>query len=44
MKKKIKLVQKRSDCRVCGNKDIIKILNLGNMPLAGNFIKKLDFY
>jgi len=42
MKKKIKLVQKRSDCRVCGNKDIIKILNLGNMPLAGNFIKKKD--
>ena len=39
---KLKLIQYRSDCRVCGNKNIKKILNLGIMPLAGNFVKKKD--
>ena len=40
MSKNIKLVNKRSDCRVCGNKKIKKIIDLGIMPLAGNFIEK----
>ena len=45
MKKKVlKIVKKRSDCRVCGNKNIKKILDFGNMPLAGNFIKKKDIF
>ena len=39
---KIKLVNFRPDCRVCGNKKIKKIINLGNMPLAGNFIQKSE--
>ena len=39
---KIRLVNFRSDCRVCGNKKIKKIFNLGTMPLAGNFVKKKD--
>ena len=37
---KKKLVNYRSDCRVCGNKNIKKIFSLGKMPLAGNFVKK----
>ena len=35
-----KLINKRSDCRICGNKNIKKIIDLGIMPLAGNFIEK----
>ena len=45
MKKKIltnNLVNYRDDCRVCSNKKIKKIIDLGNMPLAGGFIKKQD--
>ena len=37
---KTKLVNFRDDCRVCSNKKIKKIINLGDMPLAGGFIKK----
>ena len=39
---KSKLIQYRSDCRVCGSKNIKKIIDLGVMPLAGNFVKKKD--
>ncbi len=35
-----KLINKRSDCRICGNRLIKKIIDLGIMPLAGNFIEK----
>jgi SAM-dependent methyltransferase len=28
----------RDDCRICGSKDLVKFLSLGNMPLAGGFI------
>lgn len=35
-----KLINKRSNCRICGNKNIKKIIDLGIMPLAGNFIEK----
>jgi len=35
-----KILIKRNDCRVCGNKNIIKIFNFGNMPMAGGFLKK----
>ena len=38
----MKLIKFRSDCRVCNNKHINTILNLGVMPLAGNFVKKTD--
>lgn len=36
------LVNYRDDCRVCSNKKIKKIIDLGNMPLAGGFVKKQD--
>ena len=35
-----KFINKRSDCRICRNKNIKKIIDLGTMPLAGNFIEK----
>ena len=41
-KKNLFLVNFRDDCRVCGNKKIKKIIDLGNMPLAGGFIKKIN--
>lgn len=28
----------RDDCHICGSKDVVKILSLGSMPLAGGFI------
>ena len=37
---KANLVNFRDDCRVCSNKKIKKVINLGDMPLAGGFIKK----
>ncbi len=40
MNKNFRLVNKRSNCRICGNKKIKKIIDLGIMPLAGNFIEK----
>jgi len=42
IKFKNNLVNFRNDCRVCGNKKIKKIIDLGNMPLAGGFIKKIN--
>jgi len=35
-------MKERNTCRICGSKDIIKFLSLGNMPLAGGFLKKED--
>lgn len=30
----------RNTCRICGGSDLLKFLDLGEMPLAGGFIKK----
>ena len=38
----MKLVNFRSDCRVCKSRDLNEIIDLGSMPLAGNFVKKRD--
>ena len=32
----------RKSCRFCGEKKLVKILNFGNVPLAGAFIEKND--
>ena len=40
MKKTVKTVIERNDCRVCGNKRIKQIFNFGRMPMAGGFLKK----
>ncbi|MFZ5447622.1 MAG: class I SAM-dependent methyltransferase [Thermodesulfobacteriota bacterium] len=34
---------KRESCRFCGSKNMEKVLDFGNLPLAGGFIKKDDF-
>lgn len=34
---------RRMDCRFCGGNNLATILDLGNMPLAGGFLKKEDF-
>lgn len=34
---------KRVDCRVCGGKNLVEVLNLGSMPPANAFLKKEDF-
>lgn len=31
---------RRNDCRVCGSKDLVKILDLGETPLANGFLTK----
>ena len=36
------LIIKRSDCRICKSKNIKKVVELGLMPLAGNFVNKKD--
>ncbi|MEW5894431.1 MAG: class I SAM-dependent methyltransferase [Candidatus Omnitrophota bacterium] len=34
---------RREDCRFCQGKDLTQILDLGNVPLAGGFLKEKDF-
>jgi hypothetical protein len=34
---------RRSNCRVCGGTNLVKVLDLGSMPLANAFLKKEDF-
>ena len=34
---------RRSDCRICGGKNLVEVLNLGSMPPANSFLKKEDF-
>ncbi len=34
---------RRTDCRICGSRDLVAILNLGSMPPANAFLKKEDF-
>ena len=36
------LIIKRSDCRICKSKKIKKVVDLGLMPLAGNFVEYKD--
>ena len=38
MKKGIKKYKSVKSCRVCGSKDLVSYLNLGDMPLANNLI------
>lgn len=33
----------RQDCRFCGSKNLVKILDFGDVPLAGGFLKEEDF-
>tara|TARA_B100000575_G_scaffold294353_1_gene309724 strand:- start:5005 stop:6258 length:1254 start_codon:yes stop_codon:yes gene_type:complete len=35
-----KIINERNECRVCFNKEIVRIIKLGKMPLAGAFIDK----
>ncbi|PIR06986.1 MAG: hypothetical protein COV55_01000 [Candidatus Komeilibacteria bacterium CG11_big_fil_rev_8_21_14_0_20_36_20] len=28
----------KDDCRICGSKDLVKILDLGQTPLANGFL------
>lgn len=34
---------RRSDCRFCQSLDMVTILDFGNVPLAGGFLKESDF-
>ena len=36
------LFHKISGCRVCGNKELVTVLDLGNQFLSGVFPKKID--
>lgn len=36
------MIKHREDCRGCHSKDVVKFLSLGNLPLAGGFIKEED--
>jgi len=42
-KKQIGDFIRRSDCRFCQSQDMVKILDFGNVPLAGGFLKESDF-
>lgn len=35
--------KQRTDCRFCQGKSLVKILDFGNVPLAGGFLKEADF-
>jgi SAM-dependent methyltransferase len=39
---KAQVLNHRDDCRVCHGKDVVKFLSLGDMPLAGGFIREAD--
>ncbi len=34
---------RRPDCRFCQSRDMVTILDFGNVPLAGGFLKESDF-
>ena len=34
---------RRADCRFCESTNLVKILDFGNVPLAGGFLKEEDF-
>lgn len=34
---------RRTDCRFCQGKNLVKILDFGNVPLAGGFLKEEEF-
>lgn len=34
---------RRTDCRFCQSKNLVRILDFGNVPLAGGFLKEEDF-
>ncbi|MHC4308397.1 MAG: class I SAM-dependent methyltransferase [Planctomycetota bacterium] len=34
---------RRSDCRFCQSRDMVTMLDFGNVPLAGGFLKESDF-
>lgn len=34
----------KNNCRVCAKKDLVKILDLGEMPLANDFLKEGDLF
>ena len=36
----LNMIKHRSNCRLCNSKQVIKIFDLGEMPLAGNFLSK----
>jgi len=42
--KKIGNFIRRQDCRFCQSKNLTKILDFGNVPLAGGFLKPEDFH
>jgi len=35
--------RRRADCRFCESTNLVKILDFGNVPLAGGFLKEEDF-
>ena len=35
-------MSKRNDCRMCGGKNISRILQLSDMPRAGEYLKKVN--
>lgn len=37
-----KLVKERNQCRICGSKKLLQVLDLGKMPLADLFVKSPD--
>lgn len=32
----------KNECRICGNKELVKVLSIGKSPLANNLLKKED--
>lgn len=42
-KKQLGEFKQRTDCRFCQGKNLVKILDFGNVPLAGGFLKEADF-
>lgn len=41
--KQIGQFTQRTNCRFCESKNLVKILNFGNVPLAGGFLKEENF-
>ncbi len=43
MKESAKAYYHRDNCRFCKGKDLVKVIDLGNQPLAGGFLDKNQF-
>src|SRR3989344_3141538 len=38
--KKLQMMRHKTTCRICGNHNLVKVLDMGKMPLSNAFLKE----